>query len=84
MCFYFCLVMFLINCIIAFLCGRETRSAFSCEYSYSSLISVEYSCLVTIMLPALVFHASLVRAVSSFMLDLVFIVELVRELFMFK
>ena len=69
MCFYFCLVMFLINWILVFLCGIETHSAFSCEYSYSSLISVEYSCLVIIMLPGLVFHASLVRAVSSFVLD---------------
>ena len=67
--FYFCFVLLWINWILAFMCGRETRSAFSCEYSYSSLISVEYSCLVTIMISALVFHAYLVRAVCSFMLD---------------
>ena len=30
---------------LAFLIGRETRSAFSWEYSYSSLIFVEYSYL---------------------------------------
>ena len=48
--------------ILAFLCGRETRSAFSCEYSYSSLIFVEYSCLATTMILAPVFHASLVQS----------------------
>ena len=48
--------------ILAFLCGRETHSAFSCEYSQSSLISVESSCLATTMLLALVFHASLVQS----------------------
>ena len=42
---------------------------FSCEYSYSSLISIEYSCLATSMLLALVFYASLVRVVSSLMLE---------------
>ena len=69
--FSVCLVFLLFyTCwILAFMCERETRSTFSCGYSYSSIISVEYSCLVTIMLLALVFHASLVRAVSSFMLD---------------
>ena len=67
--FYFFFVILLINWILDFLCGIETRSAFSCEYSYSSLISVEYSCLATAMLSALVFHASLVRAVSSFVLE---------------
>ena len=41
--------------ILTFLCGRETRSAFSCEYSYSSFISVEYSCLVTINFQLLFF-----------------------------
>ena len=52
--------------ILAFLCGRETRSAFSCEYSYSSLIFVEYSCLTTAMLLAPVFHASLVQSLLVF------------------
>ena len=58
--FYFCLVVFLINWILAFLCGIETRSAFSCEYSYFSLIPVEYTCLATTVLLALVLHAPLV------------------------
>ena len=61
--------LFLFSCIfcnklgriLTFLCGRETRSAFSCEYSYSSLIFVKYSLLV-FMLPAPVFHASLVQS----------------------
>ena len=52
--------------ILAFLCGIETRSAFSCEYSYSSLIFVEYSCLATAMLLAPVFHASLVQSLLVF------------------
>ena len=35
--------------ILAFLCGRETRSTFFIfEYSCSSLIPVEYSCLAAI------------------------------------
>lgn len=46
------------------LCGRETRSAFSYEYSYFSLIFVENSSFVIVCSLALVFHASLVRAVS--------------------
>ena len=46
------------------LCGRETRSAFSYEYSYSSLIFVEYSFHVILCFLPLVFHTSLVRAVS--------------------
>ena len=50
------------------LCGRETRSAFSYEYSYSSLIFIEYSSFVIVCSLALVFHASLVRAVSFVML----------------
>ena len=54
---------------IPFFINKVSGSAFSCEYSYSSLISVEYSCLATAMLSALVFHASLVRAVSYFMID---------------
>ena len=33
--------------LLAFLFGRETRSAFSLEYSCASLILVEYSCLAT-------------------------------------
>ena len=33
--------------ILAFLCGRETRSAFSCEYSYSSFLS---SCCISFQL----------------------------------
>jgi len=45
----------------AFLIGRETRSAFSYEYSYSSLILVEYSYLAIAMLLAPVFHASLIQ-----------------------
>ena len=51
------------------MCGRETCSGFSCEYSYSSLIFVEYSCLATTMLLAFVFHVSLVRDVSSLVLE---------------
>ena len=35
---------------------------FSCEYSYSSLIFVEYPCLATAMLLAPVLHASLVQS----------------------
>ena len=46
----------------AFLIGRETRSAFSYEYSYSSLILVEYSYLAIAMLLAPVFHASLIQS----------------------
>jgi hypothetical protein len=46
--------------VINGLCGRETRSTFLCEYSYSSLIFDEYSCLAIAMLLAPVFHASLV------------------------
>ena len=46
----------------ACLCGRETRSAFSLEYSCASLIFIEYSCLdIFSMLPALILHASLVQ-----------------------
>ena len=45
----------------AFLIGRETHSAFSYEYSYSSLILVEYSCLAIAMFLAPVFHASLIQ-----------------------
>ena len=84
-CFYSFFVIFWINWILAFLCGRETRSAFSCEYS--SLISVEYSCLATAMLSALVFHASLVRAVSSFVLESTLVFHCwtcTLESFMFK
>ena len=48
-CFQFVFVFLLLyTCwIIALLFGRETRSAFSLEYSCSSLIFVEYSCLTT-------------------------------------
>ena len=46
------------------LCWRETRSAFSYEYSYSSVISVEYYFHAIVCFLALVFHASLARAVS--------------------
>jgi hypothetical protein len=53
----FCFILFV---VINGLCGRETRSAFSCEYSYSSLIFVEYSCLAIAMLLAPVFHACLI------------------------
>ena len=45
----------------AFLIGRETRSAFSYEYSNSSLILVEYSYLAIAMLLAPVLHASLIQ-----------------------
>ena len=45
---------------LAFLIGRETRSAFSYEYSYSSLILVEYSYLAIAMLLDPVLHASLI------------------------
>ena len=40
--FSVCVVLFAVinSWILSFLCGRETRSAFSCEYSYSSLIIV--------------------------------------------
>jgi hypothetical protein len=63
----FCFVLFaLINgWILSFLCRRETRSAFWCEYSYSSLIFVEYSCLDIAMLLAPVFHASIVQILFS-------------------
>ena len=44
------------------LCGRETRSAFSYEYSYSSLIFVGYSYRATAILSALIFHAPLVQS----------------------
>ena len=44
--FLFCLLLY--TCwILALLFGRETRSVFSLEYSCSSLIFVEYSCLAT-------------------------------------
>ena len=46
----------------AFLIGREKRSAFSYEYSYSSLILVEYSYLAIAMLLAPVLHASLIQS----------------------
>ena len=46
------------------LCGRETRSTFSYEYSYSPLIFVEYSSFVIVFSIALVIHASLVRVVN--------------------
>ena len=45
----------------AFLIGRETHSDFSYEYSYSSLILVEYSYLAIAMLLAPVLHASLIQ-----------------------
>ena len=51
---------------LALLFGRETCSAFSLEYSYSSL----YICWVFVSSTALAssscFHVSLVRAISSF------------------
>ena len=49
------------------LCGRDTRSAFSYEYSYSSLIFVQYSFHVIVCFLALVFHASLSWVVSFVM-----------------
>jgi hypothetical protein len=54
------LVLFLLFVVINGLCGRDTRSAFSCEYSYSSLIFVEYCCLAIAILLAPIFHAYLV------------------------
>ena len=68
MCFYFFLCYTLNKLDPSILVWERTRFAFSCEYSYSSLISVEYSFLAIAMLLALVFHASLVRAVSSLVL----------------
>ena len=62
--FVFVIFILWIKWILAFLCGRETRSAFSYEYSYSSLICVEYSSHAIVCFLALVFHASLARAVS--------------------
>jgi hypothetical protein len=63
----FCILFsFVLFALINGLCGRETRSAFSCEYSYSSLIFVEYSCLAILMLLAHVFHASLVQSLLVF------------------
>jgi hypothetical protein len=61
--FVFCFLLF---AVINGLCGRETRFAFSCEYLYSSLIFVEYSCLAIAMLLAPVFHASLVQSFLVF------------------
>jgi hypothetical protein len=60
------LVSFALFAVINGLCGRETRSAFSCEYSYSSLIFVEYSYLAIAMLLAPIFHASLVQNLLVF------------------
>ena len=62
--FSVCFVLFAVinSWILSFLCGRETRSAFSCEYSYSSLILFEYSFLVSVMLSALVFHSYFVQS----------------------
>ena len=60
--FAFVIFVFWIKWILAFLCGRETRSAFSFEYSYSSLILVEYSSIATVIFSALIFHAPLVQS----------------------
>ena len=47
--FSVCLVLLFYTCwILAFMCGRETRSTFHLEYSCASLILVEYSCLAAI------------------------------------
>jgi hypothetical protein len=59
--FYFVLFAIINGCILSFLCGRETHSAFSYEYSYSSFIFVEYSFLAIAMLLAPAFHASFVQ-----------------------
>jgi hypothetical protein len=66
--FIFCFVLFcfVLFAVINGLCGRETRFTFSCEYSYSSLIFIEYSCRAIAMLLALVFHASLVQSLLVF------------------
>jgi hypothetical protein len=67
-CFQFCFGFFAIinGWILAFLCGRDTRPTFLCEYSYSSLIFVEYSCLAIKMLLAHVFHAYPVQSLLVF------------------
>jgi hypothetical protein len=67
-CFQFSFVLFAVinGWILAFLCGRETRFPFSCEYLYSLFIFVEYSCLAIAMLLAPVFHASLVQSLLVF------------------
>jgi hypothetical protein len=66
-CFYFFCFFAIINgWILLLLCGRETRFAFSCEYLYSSLIFVKYSCLAIAMLLAPIFHASLVQSLLVF------------------
>jgi hypothetical protein len=62
---FFCFLFFFFA-VINGLCGRKTRSAFSCEYSYSSLIFTEYSCLAIAMLLAPVFHTSLVQSLLVF------------------
>ena len=81
--FLFAFVIFIlwIKWILAFLCGRETRSAFSYEYSYSSHIFVEYPSLAIVCFLALVFHASLVEAVSfSYVTLSCFIVKYLESL----
>jgi hypothetical protein len=60
------LFYFILFAVINGLCGRETRSAFSCEYSYSSLIFVEYYCLAIAILLAPIFHAYLVQSLLVF------------------
>ena len=63
--FIFSLFAFIFNKLgwtPAFFYGRETRSAFSLEYSCASLICVEYSCVDILVLLALVLHASLVQS----------------------
>ena len=44
-----CLVFFAVinSCILEFLCGKETCSSFSCEYSYSQPYLFEYSFLAS-------------------------------------
>ena len=68
--FVFVFVIFIlwIKWILAFLCGRETRSAFSYEYSYSSFIFVEYSSMLLQYFQLLFFMHLLFRAVSFLML----------------
>ena len=64
---------------------RETHSAFLCEYSYSSPISVEYSCLATAMLSTL-FFMHLLSELLFFCVRKYSLVSLLNliESFMFK
>ena len=73
-CFYF--LLFYCNKlgrILAFLCGRETRSAFSCEYSCASLIFVEYFLLRYLQCFQLLFCIHFLFRAVSFCSQVVFI-----------